>query len=122
MLRGLSSFLSLFCSLGTLICCALPALLVALGLGAALAGLVTNYPHITWLSEQKNLVFLIAGGLILCSVVIHWRTASISCPVDGDTAAACGTAKTWSQYVLYAAILFYAIGAFFAFAAPLIFG
>ena len=35
----LTSYLSLFTATGTLLCCALPSLLVTLGLGATLAGL-----------------------------------------------------------------------------------
>jgi len=38
--------LTLFGSLGTLLCCALPALLVSLGAGAVMASLVTNVPQL----------------------------------------------------------------------------
>ena len=41
----LTSVLSLLTSGGTLVCCALPALLVALGAGATLASLVAAVPH-----------------------------------------------------------------------------
>lgn len=37
---GILGYLSLFTSLGTLLCCALPSLLVALGLGATVASVV----------------------------------------------------------------------------------
>ena len=43
--------LSLFSSVGTLLCCALPALLVTLGMGAALAGFVSAVPWITAISD-----------------------------------------------------------------------
>jgi len=39
-------------SVGTLVCCVLPAILVTIGAGAALAGLVTLLPQLIWLSEQ----------------------------------------------------------------------
>jgi hypothetical protein len=42
----LGSLLSLFASSSTLICCAIPALLVSLGAGAALASLVAVFPQI----------------------------------------------------------------------------
>ena len=42
----LVSFLSLITSGSTLICCALPALLVSIVAGAALAGLVGTFPQI----------------------------------------------------------------------------
>ena len=43
----LPACLSLFTSTGTLICCALPALLVSIGAGAVMAGLIEAVPQIT---------------------------------------------------------------------------
>ena len=45
--------ISLFSSFGTLICCALPALLVSLGAGAVLAGLITNFPQLIFYLNIK---------------------------------------------------------------------
>ena len=45
--------ISLFTSFGTLICCALPALLVTIGSGAVLAGLISNVPQLLILSKYK---------------------------------------------------------------------
>ena len=56
--------LSLFTSLGTLICCALPALMVTLGMGATLAGIITTIPSITLISNYKEYVFIVSGILI----------------------------------------------------------
>lgn len=44
------SVLSLFASLGTLVCCALPSLFVLLGLGATLASLLSSAP---WLVREN---------------------------------------------------------------------
>lgn len=41
---------------------ALPALLVMLGAGAALAGLVRVFPQIVWLTEHKALLLLALGA------------------------------------------------------------
>jgi len=49
----LVDFLTLFTSASTLICCALPALLVAIGAGSVMAGLVSNVPQLIWLSKHK---------------------------------------------------------------------
>jgi hypothetical protein len=54
------SFFSLFTSMSTLICCALPALLVSIGLGATMIGLVSTFPSLIWLSENKALVFTLS--------------------------------------------------------------
>ena len=58
-------FLSLFTSLSTLLCCALPALLVLLGFGAVFAGLTASIPQIIWLAERKGLLFSIGGILLV---------------------------------------------------------
>ena len=55
---------ALLASSATLVCCVLPAVLVALGAGAALAGLVTAVPQLVWLSEHKALVFGGAAALL----------------------------------------------------------
>jgi len=66
--KGLLAFLSLFTSLGTLLCCALPALFVAIGMGAAFAGLVGAVPQIVWLSEKKLWLFGIGALCLLLAV------------------------------------------------------
>jgi len=59
---------SLFASGGTLVCCALPALLVALGAGAVLSSLVAVLPQIVWLSEHKAAVFGTAAAMLALNV------------------------------------------------------
>ena len=61
--QTLLPMLSLFTSIGTLLCCALPALLVTLGMGAALAGFISVAPWITAISKYKVVVFVVAGIL-----------------------------------------------------------
>ena len=58
--------LSLFASTSTLLCCALPALLITVGAGAVMAGLTATLPGIMWLSANKGPLF-IASGLLLTS-------------------------------------------------------
>ena len=60
-----SAWASLLASGSTLICCALPALLVTLGAGATLSSLVAAFPALVWLSEHKGLVFGTAALLTL---------------------------------------------------------
>ena len=61
---GMISYFSLFTSLSTLLCCALPSLLVLIGLGATVASVVSEIPGLVTLSHHKNWVFSIAGALI----------------------------------------------------------
>ena len=61
---GVLGFLSLFTSFGTLLCCALPSLLVLLGLGSTVASFLSAVPWLVNLSRQKTWVFAISGLLI----------------------------------------------------------
>lgn len=120
---GISSkanVLSLFTSLSTLICCALPALLVAVGAGAALAGLVSNVPQLIWISEYKAPVFGIAAAMLLLAGVLQWRARSAPCPADPQLAEACQRTRRNSLRVYLLSLAIFAIGAWFAFVAPLL--
>lgn len=113
--------LSLFTSVGTLVCCALPALLVTLGMGAALAGLISTAPWITAISNYKEIVFAGAGIMLALSGFLQWRGRHAPCPADPEKAKACGQLRKISWFILGVSILIYAIGFFFAFLAADIF-
>lgn len=73
---------ALFASSATLICCVLPAALVALGAGAALAGLVAAVPQLIWLSEHKSGVFGVAAALLAISgAAFGTAEASLARPI-----------------------------------------
>ena len=74
--------LSLFTSFGTLICCALPSLFVAIGAGAVLAGLISNFPLLIVLSKYKTILFTISGILIVFSGGLLWYNRNAPCPAD----------------------------------------
>jgi hypothetical protein len=114
-------FLSLFTSLGTIMCCALPALLVSLGLGASLAGLVSAAPWITVLSDYKILVFAVSGLMIVGAGLLQWRGRHAPCPADPAQAKACMFARKASWWILGFAAVMYLVGFFFAFVAVYIF-
>ena len=107
--------LALFGSATTLVCCALPALFVALGMGAAVAGLVSAAPQITWLSANKPLVFAGSAALIALAGWLHWRARNAPCPVEPRAARACQRLRTMSAWTLGVAALAWSVGAFFAF-------
>lgn len=113
----LAPTLSLFTSLATLICCALPALLVTLGLGAALAGLVSAAPWITALSTHKELVFGGAGVMLALSGYLQWRGRNSPCPANPEKAKACIKLRKISWAILGFSSLIYLVGFFFAFLA-----
>ena len=107
--------LSLFTSLGTLFCCALPALFVVLGAGAALAGLLSNAPYLIMLSKYKVLLFLISGSLMIISGYLIWRSRNAPCPADPMKARACKRLRIASLVIYFFSVTIYAIGFFFAF-------
>ena len=63
------SYFSLFTSVGTLLCCALPSLLVLAGLGASVASTLSALPWLVTLSRHKHWTFSISGTLIALSFV-----------------------------------------------------
>lgn len=108
------SFLSLFTSMSTLICCALPALFVSIGLGATMVGLVSTFPSLIWLSENKFLVFGLSFVMLSLSSYLQYRARFLPCPIDPDEARACTSARIWSKRITIFSIIVWVIGASFA--------
>ncbi|MFK8016569.1 MAG: hypothetical protein AB8G17_14140 [Gammaproteobacteria bacterium] len=113
--------LALFASTSTLLCCALPALLVSLGAGAVVAGLTSAVPGLLWLGEHKNALFAVAGVLLVLCVILKWWNRNAACPADPAIAAACSRLRRSGSIILGVAVGTYLIGGFFAyFAADLL--
>ena len=111
----LSTF-SLFTSFGTLICCALPALLVTIGMGASLISILGIFPWITVISEQKKLVFIISGSFLLLGFLYQYFSNITSiCPTDPNAARACKNLKKISWVILFFSLTLYVVGLFFSF-------
>ena len=115
--QTLAPSFSLLTSVSTLVCCALPALLVTLGMGAALAGLVSSAPWLVALSEYKIYVFAFSGALLVISAFLQYRARNAPCPADPAQAKACTRLRRVSWIILGIATLIYATGFFFAFIA-----
>jgi hypothetical protein len=109
------NYLTLFGSAGTLICCALPALLVSLGLGAVMAGLAGNVPGLIWISEHKTGVFIFAGFMLSMNGALIWHNRNAPCPTDAKLRAACIKGRTFSRNVYFVSLALFLIGFFFAF-------
>jgi hypothetical protein len=111
------SYFSLFTSLSTLLCCALPSLLVLFGLGASVASMLSFLPWLVALSRHKALTFSISGILIACSFVNTYyilpRLRKDECSLDDPTA--CAGASRLSRILLWASAAIYAVGFFVAF-------
>ncbi|TVQ78917.1 MAG: hypothetical protein EA369_05885 [Bradymonadales bacterium] len=118
---NLSSWLSLFGSSVTLVCCALPAVLVTLGAGAAMVGLIGAFPQLIWFSEHKEIVFSISGALIALAGWAKWRARRLDCPTEPSLREHCATSNRWTPWVFWASVALYFVGFFFAFLAPRMF-
>ena len=112
------SFLTLLASGGTLICCVLPAVMVALGAGAALAGFVSAVPQLIWLSEHKAAVFGVAFAMLALSGLLMWRARSLPCPADPALAHTCARLRRISLMLWFFALLCTMVGSVFAFVLP----
>ena len=115
-----TTWFSIFTSASTLICCAIPALLVAIGAGAVLASAASAVPQFVWLSENKLSVFLLAGVMLAVSGWLQWRARSLPCPTDAQLALQCASARKTSLWIYAFSVIIFVIGVFFAFVAPLI--
>jgi hypothetical protein len=112
------SLLTLFSSGGTLICCALPALLVSLGAGAVMASVVSSVPQIVWFSEHKLGVFIFAGVMLAISGLLQWQARSLPCPSDKALAEICNKTRVNSIRIYVFSVCVFLIGGFMAFIAP----
>lgn len=117
MSSGLLNYFSLFTSLSTLLCCALPSLLVLFGLGASVASTLSFFPWLVTLSRHKLLTFTFTGALIACSFVNTYyilpRLKREECSPDNPTA--CAEVSRLSRVLLWISMAIYAGGFFVAF-------
>jgi hypothetical protein len=111
------SYLSLFTSVGTLLCCALPSLLVLAGLGATVASTLSALPWLVALSRHKSWTFAISGILIAASFVYTYylgpRLRARAC--DPQNPEACEVASQFSKAVLWLSAALFLTGFFVAF-------
>lgn len=111
----LAPTLALFASLSTLLCCALPALLITIGAGAVMAGLVSSVPGLVWLTENKVGLFIVSGVLLAGAATAKWLARNAPCPIDPAQAKACMRLRRAGTVILSVAGVVYIIGGFFAF-------
>lgn len=108
-------YLALITSSATLLCCALPAILVTLGFGSVVASVVSGFPAIMLLSQHKLAVFGVSAALIL----LAWNTSAQERPCAiTEHAEGCRRVKTLSRGVLLASSILWLVGFTVAFVLP----
>ncbi len=111
-------FLTLFASSSTLFCCALPALLVALGAGSVAASLFSSVPGYAFIATHKIEIFIFAGVMLTLGGILQYRARNMACPIEPKQAKACKSGRKWSKRIYFFSLTLYLIGGFMAFIAP----
>ncbi|MEX2399562.1 MAG: hypothetical protein WD423_02245 [Rhodothermales bacterium] len=110
-----SSYLALFTSTGTLLCCALPSALAAVAGGAAVTSFVVTFPWVVPLSQHKGWIFLAAGLMILMSgALIHRPRGRVACSITGGEG--CEIAGRFTKVMFWISVGIFSVGGFFAYA------
>jgi mercuric ion transport protein len=113
---GLLNYLSLFTSLSTLLCCALPSLLVLAGLGATVASALSALPWLVTLSRHKAWTFSISGTLIALSFLsTYYLAPKFRRECAADDPNACADVSKMSKVLLWVSAAIYAFGFFVAY-------
>lgn len=110
------SFLSLFGSSATLICCALPASIAAIAGGSAVVSLISSFPFLVTISHYKYWIFLVAGLLLIFNGILTLKPkGKVACSITGGKG--CETAGKFQKFMFRSSLGIYSVGAFMAFAA-----
>lgn len=110
------TWLALFASTGTLICCALPIALVTLGLGATVAAISANMPFLVTLTLYKAWLFAGSAALLVWSGWVLYRSGR-ECPADPVAAALCARTLLWNRRIFWISVTLWNIGFFAAYIA-----
>ena len=106
-------WLTLFLTSGTLLCCALPILLVTLGFGAVVASLNYNVPGLLFLAEHQVWTLSFSALFLFFLAWIIWRPNQ-ACPAEPDLALQCQQAMKWNKKIFWLSIAIWLIGFFFS--------
>ena len=115
----LVNYLSLFTSSGTIICCALPALLVSMGAGAVLSSFIAVFPQLVILSIYKIPIFTGAFIMLIIAGILQYYSRGLPCPTDKKQAYACVQTRKVSMIIYFTSVGIFIIGLLFAFIIPL---
>jgi len=116
----LVSIITLLSSSSSLVCCAIPALLVSLGAGSALASIVSIFPQITWISENKDAIFALSAIMLLLGGLLQWRVRNAPCPTDPGLTRSCAQTRNTSKIIYFVSVIILLVGAWFAYIGPLL--
>lgn len=104
----------LFATIPTLLCCALPILLVSIGMGSVVASLYGDkLPFLQWFGRNEEITFGATAAILLFAGWMLYRSGR-ACPSDPALATACMKADRWNRRFYWAAVAVWSIGLFAA--------
>ena len=113
-----ANFFSLFASSSTLICCAFPALFVALGAGASFVSLVSTFPFLIVLSQYKIYITSFATLMILVAGYVNYKTYLLPCPSDSESGRLCMQTRKRSRKIYYFSVAIFLFATIFTYIVP----
>lgn len=117
-MKKLLDFFTLFCSTGTLLCCALPATLAALAGGGAVVSLLTWIPGFVYIGKYKDFIFLAAAIMLAVNGYLMKKAESKPCPIDPDLRKACQSGKKFGKVMYWISVGIMCVGGLFAYVLP----
>lgn len=115
----MATFFSLFGSMSTLLCCALPVTLVSIGMGATFASLTATFPQVIWLTERKEALFILTGIMLALSYYFMKKSEAIPCPTDLKQRDVCQTTKPKTTFLFWLSLCLYGVGLSFSYVIPI---
>ena len=113
-----ANFFALFASSSTLVCCALPAIFVALGAGASFASLVSTFPFLITLSQYKLYITFFALVILLIAGYANYRNSNLPCPADPELGRLCMATRRRSGNIFYASACIFLFATIFTYLVP----
>ncbi len=114
----LPGLLALLASSSTLICCAIPALLVVLGAGATLANFVSLFPFFIVISKYKIYVSVIAMIILVVAGYFTYKTQKMPCPIDPVLSRKCMITRTRSVFIYLISVFLFIFATIFTYVIP----
>jgi len=103
------SWITLLASTGTLLCCALPILMVSLGFGAVVATLTSSLPVLVILAQYEPWMFGVSALLLGITAWVLWVRPQ-QCPSNSALAERCAKAAVWNRRVFWVASVVWVVG------------
>ena len=113
-----ANYFSLFASSSTLICCALPALFVAVGAGASFASLVGSFPFLIVLSQYKLHITLFALVMLMIAGYANYKTYYMPCPAEPELGRLCMQTRKRSRVLYYYSAGIFLFASIFTYVVP----